>query len=100
MTYFYEEKEYKNFCYKLFAESRAWTDRDQGNLRGLTLAQIPQTASCGLSPSKKMGLNVCCRESLGFLAREGIFFPCFSARGEGPRGKTSALRSGQKDLLM
>lgn len=78
---------------------RAWADRGQGNLRGLTLEQIPPTAPCGLSPLKKMGLSVCCRESLSFLAREGIFLPCFLSTGhEGPRGKASVLRSGEKRL--
>lgn len=74
---------------------QASADRDQENLHGLTLAQIPKIPLCGLSPLKKMELNICSRESLGFLARESIFLPFFLNRGvKGYREKTSA---GQKD---
>lgn len=67
---------------------QASADRDQENLWGLILAQIPQTVLCGLSPLKKMELNICCRELLGFLARERIFLPCFLNREvKGPREK-------------
>lgn len=76
---------------------RAWADRDQGNLRGLTLTQIPQTAPCGLSPLKKMGLNVCCRESAGCLAREGIFLLCFLSTGaRDPEGRHHLSEAGKK----
>lgn len=74
---------------------QASADRDQENLRGFTLAQILGTTLCGLSPLKKMELNICSRESLGFLARERIFLLCFLNRGvNGPREKASA---GQKE---
>lgn len=84
---------------------RAWADRDQGNLHGLTLAQIPQTALCGLSPSKKMGLNKK-RWDWMYAARShwasqqgGDLPPLLPQHGgEGPRGKI-AFGSGQKDLL-
>lgn len=76
---------------------RAWADRHQGNLHSLTLARIPQTSLCGLSPLEKMGLNVCS----GLLSEGGDLPPLLPQhRGEGPRGKTSTLRSGEKDLLI
>jgi len=76
---------------------QAWADRDQGNLRDLSLAQIPQTSPYGLSHSKKVGLNVRCRVSLGFLAKEGIFLPCFLSTGvRSPEGRHHLSEAGKK----
>lgn len=83
---------------KVRLDLQAWADKDQGNLHGLTLAQIPQTV--WPQPFGKDGLERMMQGVTGLPSEQGDLPPLLpQQRGEGPRGKISALRSGQKDLL-